>query len=312
MPGRPILTIDSGGSKSDFVLLTDTGKRLARASAPGTAALHSGLLPVADSLRLGIVRLGVDFKPSMVFCSLGGPNTAEVEEALRDIFPAARIVIERESTGRMVLFCAQQHHAAAACLCGTGSVAFGQFAEGAPTRLAGGWGPVYGDEGSGGGLGVAALKRILSAVDAGESPSILPGCFPGLTRPKPECPFAERMVFKDAVNNLTRTAVAAEAPRIADLAASGDVLAMELLREAAAEIARLAATVTPSHPWGGRDAVLALGGFVRLGKLFRTLCDEALRTLRPEHHFSYEPFQIIDAACEYALHLNRETDEYID
>lgn len=307
MQDKLIVTIDSGGSKSDFLLLDSTGDRLGRATAPGVASPRPGMLPVLESLRRGLDQLGdAAREPALVFCSLGGPNTAEVENTLRDIFPDARIVIERESTGRMVLSCAPRYHAAAAVLCGTGSVAFGQLAENAPVRLSGGWGPIYGDEGSGGGLGTAALKRLLKAVDDGTVEQFLPGCFPTLPRPPADCGFVERMAFRDKVFALTRAQIAAEAPRIAALAAAGDAIALELLEHEATAIAALATTVTPPQPWGGHDAILALGGFFRSGEIFHAMCDAALRPLRPDHHFCYEPFKIIDAAAEYALHLNHE------
>ena len=307
MQDKLIVTIDSGGSKSDFLLLDSTGDRLGRATAPGVASPRPGMLPVLESLRRGRDLLGAAARaPALVFCSLGGPNTAEVEATLRTLFPESRVMVERESTGRMVLSCAPRYHAAAAVLCGTGSVAFGLLAKNAPVQLSGGWGPLYGDEGSGGGLGTAALKRLLRAVDDGNAAQILPGCFPTLARPAANCGFAERMAFKDEVLALTRAQIAAESPRIAALADDGDAMALELLRNAATEVARLAATVTPQQPWGDNDAILALGGFFRSGEHFHAMCDEALRPLRPDHHFCYEPFKIIDAAAEYALHLNHE------
>ncbi len=303
--GELILAIDSGGTKSDVLLLDVSGKIIAGGSVPGIAALHENTLPVETILRHGMEQFGdLQKQISLVFCSLGGPNTEEVTAVLKKILPFARIFVERESNGKMLLHKAEEYSARAICLCGTGSVAFGTV--NGTFRLAGGWGPVYGDEGSGGGLGMAALKMILAAIDRREGDSILPGVFPALERPGKESSYEARMKFKGQVNQLTRAELAAETVRIDTLAESGDASARELIRKSAWEIAELACNVTPEMPEDGFDGILALGGFFRCGTFFRTECENALARIRKEYHFVYEPFKMIDAARDYALHLYRK------
>ena len=300
-----ILAIDSGGSKSDLHLLDTSGRVIQRCTVPGIAALRENMLPVEEYLQSGINVFG-DLKEqiTLVFCSLGGPNTDEVTNVLKKLIPSGRIFVERESNGKMLLHKAEEYSARAVLLCGTGSVAFGTV-EGV-FRLSGGWGPVYGDEGSGGGLGMSALKMILSAVDRMEAHSVLPGVFPNLNRPGKNCSYECRMAFKDQVNKLTRAELAAETVRIDALAESGNREAQLLLKQSAAEIAELAANVTPEIPEDGFSGILALGGFFRCGTFFRTECEEELRTVRKNYHFVYEPFKMIDAAKDYALHLYRK------
>ena len=100
--------------------------------------------------------------------------------------------------------------------------------------------------------------------------------------------------------------LAAETVRIDTLAESGDASARELIRKSAWEIAELACNVTPEMPEDGFDGILALGGFFRCGTFFRTECENALARIRKEYHFVYEPFKMIDAARDYALHLYRK------
>ena len=302
---KQIVAIDSGGSKSDLLLLDVSGRIIARSTAPGIAALHADLLPVEEYLHDGMKQLGVrPERIGLVFCSLGGPNTGEVAALLQKLLPCSRVYVERESSGKMLLHKAADYHAKAVCLCGTGSVAFG-IVDG-EFYLSGGWGPVYGDEGSGGGLGFSALKMILAAVDRGDAQNILPGVFPGLERPKKNCSYEKRMKFKDEVNSLSRAELAAETVRIDALAEAGDSDAEALIRKSAAEIASLIKNVTPSVPERDFSGILALGGFFRCGKFFRSEGEKALLRVRKSHHFIYEPFKMIDAAKEYALHLYRK------
>ena len=58
-----------------------------------------------------------------------------------------------------------------AMVCGTGSIVYGRTTTGELIR-AGGWGYLFGDEGSGYAIGVAALRAVMQAYD-GRGPSTL-------------------------------------------------------------------------------------------------------------------------------------------
>lgn len=294
-----ILAIDSGGSKSDFVLLRPDGQVVARSHGKGVAALYAGMLPVENFLRAG--QQGLEQYVSRivyVYCSLGGPNTEEVQMALCHIFPQAEVHVGREANGNMVLSAAAKYHANAAVLCGTGSTAVGQI--GGSRVYAGGWGPTLGDGGSGGGLGYDALRMLLQAIDRGEGPIFLPGIYPSLER----CPvsFEERMAVKMAANNISRAEMAAQVPVIVELAENGDNNAMNLLKKAASEIAFLAKSITPEIPDNPEmSGILALGGFFNCGTLFRDLCCTELQKTRKNHHYIFDAVSMIEATAAFAV-----------
>lgn len=301
-----ILAIDSGGSKSDFILLTPDGQETARSRGKGVAALHVGMLPVEEYLRNGLQTLE-QYTPqiALVYCSLGGPNTEEVHMALQRIFPIADIRIGREADGDMVLSAAAQWKAKAAILCGTGSTAVGEI--GGMRVFAGGWGPLLGDEGSGGGVGCDALRMLLHAVDAGEGAACLPGIYPELGRISGN--FTDRMALKKVANQITRAEMAAQVPVIAELAEAGDKNALLLMKKAAAGIAFLASAVTPEMPEEPQESgILALGGFFKCGEFFRKLCREELQKTRKNHHFIFNAVNMIDVAAAFAIKTyNRST-----
>ena len=295
-----LLAIDTGGSKSDFLLLDPEKRCLNRSRSKGVGAMNPGTLPVEQYLRDGITGLGpLTSRVKLVFCSLGGPNVDEVAAALKKFFPDAEILVKREADGDMILAAAAAYRAEAAVLCGTGSVAVG---ESRGVRLfSGGWGPILGDGGSGGGIGYDALRLLLRSVDSGQGESVLPGVFPEL--PRRAGTFAERMSLKMAANRISRAEMAAQVPRIAELAEAGEPNAVGLLSKAAEEVAFLARSVTPETPEADADGVLALGGLFDCGELFRELCRGELKKARARYHFVFDAVKIIDAAADFAVKI---------
>ena len=298
-----LLAIDTGGSKSDYLLLDPEKHYLNRTRGKGVAALNPGTLPVERYLREGTAEFaGRSGKISLVYCSLGGPNAEEVMSALKTLFPKAEIHIGREADGDMILTAAGPYHSKAAVLCGTGSVAAGEINGG--RVYAGGWGPYLGDGGSGGGIGYDALRLLLRSVDSGLAESVLPGIFPQL--PRRAGTFAERMSLKMAANRISRAEMAAQVPRIAELAETGNPEALGLLEKAATEISFLVKSVTPEIPEADMDGVLALGGLFNCGELFRELCRRELAKERKPFHFIFDAVKIIDAAADYAVEIYKK------
>lgn len=122
--------------------------------------------------------------------------------------------------------------AALALICGTGSIVYGRTASGELLR-AGGWGYLFGDEGSGFALGAAALRAVMRAYDGRGQATLLSGLV-----------LARRGL--DNPQGLVKNIYGAEAPRaeianLSDLveqaASQGDTLALAILDEAACELA---------------------------------------------------------------------------
>lgn len=121
-----------------------------------------------------------------------------------------------------------------ALIAGTGSFAFGLSPARKTTRV-GGWGYVFGDEGSGYVVGVAALRAVTQAADGRCSDTALTEAVmqhlglndvvdlvPALCKPAPP-----------------RDRIASLAPCVADCAEQGDPTAQHILETAAGELARL-------------------------------------------------------------------------
>jgi N-acetylglucosamine kinase-like BadF-type ATPase len=142
-----------------------------------------------------------------------------------------------------------------ALISGTGSLAYGRNRDGREAR-AGGWGFLFGDEGSGYSIAVAGLRAAAWAADGRGEPTRLLGVFLDhlqLTQPEQ----LVRAVYAIAYD---RRAIAQLAEIVTQVAAAGDPVAQRILNDAAGELAKMVATVAARLEFPGGRFSLALAG----------------------------------------------------
>lgn len=115
---------------------------------------------------------------------------------------------------------------------GTGSIAVYKDSKGS-YRTVGGWGYLLGDEGAGYWIGIAALRAILFEIEKGEHNSRLIEIF------RSEKDKVTFLRIKELVYGSARSEVAALAKEVLALANSGDEKAIEIAKQAAAELSTL-------------------------------------------------------------------------
>lgn len=147
-------------------------------------------------------------------------------------------------------------------IAGTGSVAFGRDPSGREAQ-AGGWGYLFGDEGSGFAIGLAGVRAALRARDGTGPPTILESQIPGrFGKNLGEIPI---LYYEGRVH---RAAIAALAPAVTDAAAAGDSVAASLVEEAAHGLAAIAAAVMTRLTWPEGTVPLApVGGVFKAGRV---------------------------------------------
>ena len=278
---RLLLAGDSGGSKTALRLLDCVGNVISEARAAGMANAFAGVLPVRKTLAEGLEQLGQPVDSiEFAFCSVGGPNAAEVKEAFHSLLPnAERIWVVREGKGIMQLEVARTFGASAAVLAGTGSVAYSRI--NGVFRFSGGWGPQWDDRGSGFDLGKRALQLRLREIDGRNSPSELAQVFVKLEDGLDLTNYDGLMALQKRVLALTRAEVAAFAPAVFRLAKSSQT-ACALVAQLADELTALACAVTPVAPEKVFNGILAAGGIFHAGEDFRQICREKLAEKRPQ------------------------------
>ena len=262
------LATDSGGSKTIWTLINSFGKEIFEYRTEGLGAIREGILPVRETV-LKAAQAMKDFSPVRIHLSLGGPNTNEVSKALKEAWGDVPIKVEREACGDSILYAAEFLGCSSVVMCGTGSTAVGNTKNG--RCYAGGWGPIYGDGGSGGGLGSDALKLFLKSVDGMADAGRVAKLFSHLTCGLQIDKFEDRMELKKRALDMSRRELAALASSIYDLCLEGDSAAQMLYSQAAGQVADMAYSVSDNDE---NTKVLLCGGFFAEKPEFLQACCE--------------------------------------
>jgi glucosamine kinase len=171
------VAIDAGGTKTQCWVADET--RVLASATGGTVKLMSVGEEVATRRLQELVRgaaieahVGPDeiTRTCMGLAGIGADNVRQWgEKTLRGMVSGKVAVLGDEA---IALEAAFQGGPGVFVIAGTGSNVIGRCSDG--TRLtAGGWGPVIGDEGSGGWIGLEAVKAALRARDRGQPTDLL-------------------------------------------------------------------------------------------------------------------------------------------
>jgi N-acetylglucosamine kinase-like BadF-type ATPase len=237
------LGVDGGGSKTALSLLTDQGDLIGWLHAPHCDYLSTGMEAAADVLQQGVADVcrQAGIRPADIgYAFFGLPTYGEVRSDVPalDAIPRAALGHDRyRCDNDMVCGWAGSLGGAEGInvISGTGSMAYGVLA--GRTARVGGWGEVFGDEGSGYWIGARALQAFARMSDG----RLTPG--PLLTVMRDRLELDSDL---DAVGLVQRqwhggrTQVAGLAPAVVDAAREGDVCATAILADAGAELVLLA------------------------------------------------------------------------
>lgn len=173
--GRVLLGVDGGGSSTVAWLAEASGRILSRVETG-----PSNVKAVGEEVALGAIDsairaavsdardlAGVEIDKIAVAClGLAGFDRPE-DRAVLERWNVARQWADRlvlVNDGELVLAAGTPEGWGLAVIAGTGSIVVGR-SPGGRTARAGGWGHIFGDEGSGYGTSVAALRRVASIHD---------------------------------------------------------------------------------------------------------------------------------------------------
>jgi N-acetylglucosamine kinase len=158
------LGIDGGGSKTSFLLVDEYYNEICHVQTGPSNYLSVGPETASESITQGIQRLTE--KPDIVcagFAGAGRPDSlAFYRELLQSLVPGAQIIIESDafvaSIGSIGI------DPGVLLIAGTGSIVIGRDKNRTMFRV-GGWGPHFGDEGSGYWIGREAVRAALNSLD---------------------------------------------------------------------------------------------------------------------------------------------------
>lgn len=226
----PVIAIDGGGTRCRVALhdghetiVVETG------SANVSSDFEGAVAQITQGLRQLAIRMKApldDLLSAPAYAGLAGVMDAAIADRLRDALPFENLRVTDDRIPALRGALGTRDGAIAHC--GTGSFFAAQI--GGAHHLAGGWGPVLGDEASAVWVGRKALARALETVDGRLAPS--PLSVELLT----QCGGAPGIV---AFAGRARPAeFGAIAPLVTQHARDGDPLAATILQAGAEEIAR--------------------------------------------------------------------------
>ena len=237
-----VLGIDAGGTKTVCYLADKHGKVVGEGRGGGANLQAHGELEVEKVLHAVIEEAYGEraVLPVAVCLGVAGVDRAEDDRIVRGImrrfgFRARTLVV---NDALVALVAGVGDEPGVVLIAGTGSIAYGVNQDGFAAR-AGGWGYVLGDEGSGYWIGRKALAAVVREADGrGPKTQLTALILDHFNVPQPA-----GLVREVYDKGLHRQAIAALGPVVERARAEGDVVAAEILRLAASELTRAAASV---------------------------------------------------------------------
>jgi glucosamine kinase len=300
-----VVGVDGGGTKTHVRVANAQGEILAEVVGAPSAVRpgdeHQSVRAITDAVREALARVGPDTASARVLCAglAGVGREAEinsVRQALADEQLAEDVIVRADA--EIALDDAFGESDGILLIAGTGSVAFARSPSGQRGR-AGGWGPVFGDEGSGAWIGRRALSVITAAADEREPETALSGAL--LTAMELET--MEGTVAWAA--NASSADFAALAPVVVTVADAGDLRANALLSLAAEELVLHVRALARRLFVDERAAIpVALtGGLLAPGAPLRRRVEHRLRSAVPGSHVKAEAVVPVRGAVKGALRL---------
>ncbi len=278
---RTFLGVDGGGSKTDFLLIDETGRVMASHRGGSAYYLEIGLealqAMLAAGIRATLGKAGITAS-QLEFAFLGIPAYGEdravlshVDRIVAELLPLERHRVDNDMVCGWAgaLACCDGINIVA----GTGSIAYGEFAR--RRARAGGWGQLFSDEGSAYWIAREALT-LFSRMSDRRAP-----------RGKLYELISERFQLRADLDlcaavygppSLSRSELAALAPVAARAAREGDAAACQLFERAARELASIVDAVRDQLdvPQDFRLPVSYSGGMFRLEYLLKPMLEAAL------------------------------------
>lgn len=278
-----VVGVDGGGTKTHVIVADGEGRQLAEAFGPGSAtgpdrADRSAEI-IGAVVREALATTGLSAASVRVMLAgvAGAGRSREAQSlvaALENLRLADEVAVVGD--GEIALTDAFDERAGIILIAGTGSIAYGRGMSGDIARC-GGWGPVFGDEGSGAWIGRRALGIVAGAADGREPATALTGAI--LTAAQVNDP-SELIPWGIAATPMD---FAALAPVVFNAAASGDIRANSLLGLAVEELVLHVRGLAIRLFGDDRAAIpVALaGGLMQKGSPLRKRLEQRLKSAVP-------------------------------
>jgi glucosamine kinase len=281
---RFFLGIDGGGTRTRAFLTEASGQRggwgEAGLSNPNHATAGEAEANLEEAIAAACRKAQAERTDCVsVFVGMAGVTTEEGRRRTAEVVRQcglnhARIGVDHDI--RIALAGGLGGRPGIALIVGTGSSCYGRTSDGR-TWQTGGWEALISDEGSGFWMGREAIGASARMADGRQGASSLgTQVFAWL-----EIDQVADLLPRIHDRGLSRSEIAAFAPRVVELAQAGDAAALNILERGAFLLAEMVAANHRRLPTGPHPDVVITGGLGTAGTLYRQKLEEALRSQLP-------------------------------
>jgi glucosamine kinase len=298
-----VVGVDGGGTKTHALLADERGERISEAIGAGSAVRPQEIERSAGIIA-GVVRDAIEGaeksgQRARVLCvGVAGAGREPERQALLDALitheVAEEVVVLTDLA--IALGDAFGDGPGVLLIAGTGSSAYGRGPTGTTARC-GGWGPVFGDEGSGSWIGRRALSVVAASADGREPETALTGAVLTAT---------ESADTNDLIRwaaTATPATLATLAPVVMNVADSGDLRANSIVSLAVEELALHVRSLARQLFVDERASipVAFTGGLLAKGSTLRKRLEHRLKSAVPGAIIHAEPIDAARGAVRVAL-----------
>lgn len=281
------LGVDGGQSHTEAVVADSEGNILGRGHGGpsnhveqpgGRERLRQAIVDsVGGALRAARPVVGTSSISNTVFAAAHCAMTGEAnfkEEIVQSILHAHHLVVGHDAPA--ALAGATGGEPGVVVIAGTGSVAYGENRRGDRAR-AGGWGYLFGDEGSGFWVARAGLRQAMLAQDGLREATSLRE----LALKYFNCSDLQAIEVAVVCNQITRDRFASFAEEVHKAAVEGEEAAREVVTEAGRSLAALAVVVARRLNFAAEEARISYVGGMFRGRLVHEAFHRALQAQMP-------------------------------
>jgi len=298
------LGVDGGGTKTRAVLLDEektlVGEAFAGASNPLRVGVETAVLNIFGAINAACDAANKT-RADIVAATFGlaGVRRLDLRQRVRErIAQKSGIkIVEVVTDAEIALYGATLGKAGIVIIAGTGSICYGKNERG-ETAVAGGWGPLAGDEGGGASIARRALQEIAKASDGRAMPTRLSEA--GIDYFRTSTP--ENLLIAIYAPQIDNTKIAGFARLVVETAKQGDEVAVEILREAGFELGIAANAVIKKLNLQRKKVPIGyVGSIFRAGELITSSLLETIHALAPKAYLAEPILQPARAAADVAF-----------
>ena len=262
------IAIDGGGTKTEFVLFKADGTVVLTAMYGTSNPNSCGVENTFAVLKKGLDHI-LAFKklPKRIFAGIAGSGVGNYKETIRLLlkknYPLCKINVDSDI--KNIIGLARENKKCIAAIMGTGTVVYGW--NGVSLKRVGGWGYLFGDEGSGYDIGREVLVAAYNYAD-GLSPLSEVARLVEIKLGGPVTDYTPKIYSEGRSYIASFCHIAFEAMK------AGDKLAEEIITKSAARFARLINHIYRLGEYGNR--VIISGGLAMHSEILSKLVEKEL------------------------------------